>query len=79
MVQKFDDAPECPLKVGDAVWAEWPRTGRWFRILAANTKRFKKDRAVAIDMGLYDPSKRVATAGCWSINRCNCTYSNPFP
>lgn len=31
MVQKFDDAPECPLKVGDAVWAEWPRTGRWFR------------------------------------------------
>ena len=31
MVQKFDDAPECPMKVGDSVWAEWPRNGRWFR------------------------------------------------
>ena len=66
MVQKFDDAPESPLKVGDAVWAEWPRTGRWFRSLAANIKRFKPDMAVAIDMRMYDPSNPVATAGCWS-------------
>ena len=41
MVQKFDDAPECPMKVGDSVWAEWPRNGRWFRTLTAVLSFFR--------------------------------------